>query len=212
MALVDDSYFINEISLPNLDKKPNTVISLIEKYEKEILISLLGYELYREFTEGLTQDPVDQKWIDLRDGKEFDFDFDGRTITTKWEGLVNVEKESLIAYFSYYKMRERNKTTTTSVNEVRGKLENSETVNEARKMINAWKNLIKLYGSVCYSIDGFNISGLSTYQNRFYFDKYQRTYDTYNDWPSAFNFLNARRDDYPNWIFSPLPELNDFGL
>ena len=195
MSLIDQSYFRGEVNLPNLDKRINTFNSFLDQYEKEILIDLLGLELYDLFIAGLAVQPtVDQKWLDLRDGADFDLNYNGRIIKLHWIGLKNLDKKSLIAYYAYHKIRKSETSTTTSVNEVRGKLENSKTVNESRKLINAWNLMLKSYGET------------------FYFDKYSTEYDTYNDSPSAFNFLNMNRDVYPGWIFSPHYRMNEFGI
>lgn len=208
MSLINTSYFIGEINLPNIDKKINTYNAAIEQYEKEILINLLGYELYTEFIAAIALPGPDQKWLDLRDGAEFTMEYNGQDITLKWEGLINDEKISLIAYYCYYKIRKRDVSLTTSVNEVRGKLENSETVNETRKIINAWRLMLSLYGETECSYNGFNWTSRAVE----YFDKYLSEYDTYNDLPSAFNFLNANRADYPDWRFTPRANLNEFGI
>lgn len=216
MSLIDKSYFVGEIALPNLEKVINTFNSSLDKYEGEILTDLLGYELYKEFKEALAAAPViplPQKFVDLRDGVEFTFDYNGKDITVKWNGLVNAEKESLIAYYTYYKIRQKELSITTSVNEARGKLENSESVNEARKMLNAWRRMLQLYGSVQYSESGVKYGNVWYGHDYFYFDKYDPVYDTFNDLPSAFNFLNTFREaDYPNWLFSPHRDMNEFGL
>ena len=40
----------------------------------------------------------------------------------------------------------------------------------------------------------------------------QDRYDHYNVKPSAYNFLLANKDDYPEWIFKPIDKLNIFGI
>lgn len=207
--LIDISYFTGEINIPNTDKRVNSYNADIARYEKEILLSLLGYELYTDFIAGLAApDPIDQKWLNLRDGVEYDFEYRGNTIKMKWGGLINADKISLIAYYCYYKIRKRDVSLTTSVNEVRGKLENSETVNETRKIINSYRLMLDLYGETECAENGFNYTRDQTE----YFDKYMAEYDTYNDVSSAFNFLNTHRADYPGWRFSPLNNLNEFGI
>lgn len=210
MSLIDTSYFVKDISIPNLDEIPNSIRTYIERFEKEVLIKLLGRPLYNDFISGLEATTIEQKWIDLRDGADFTFEFDGRQVVERWNGLINQDKVSLISYYVYEKYRRIEKTTTTGVAEVRGKVENSEVVNETQKIITAQNRFIDLYGEVRYSIDGINYD---YFESQIFFDKRSNTYDFYNDWPSAFNFLNSRReDDYPNWEFSPIRRLNEFGL
>ena len=87
MSLIDTTYFVGDISLPvstNSNISSNLTNS-ITRYEDEILKKLLGYELWRDFKAGIAEDEPDQKWIDLRDGAEFSFEYWGHTITTKVE-------------------------------------------------------------------------------------------------------------------------------
>lgn len=103
MALIDTAYFkaditIGDISNGNSPVVGNTVaLSYIPKYEKEYLIKALGYELYKAFTDGLLVDPVAQKWVDLRDGKDYTV---GDRLY-RWNGFINSDKVSPIAYYIY---------------------------------------------------------------------------------------------------------------
>lgn len=209
MSLIDSSYFVGELDIPNIDQRPNSIQDSIDKYEKEVLIILLGQKLYTAFIDGLGASTVDQKWTNLRDGVDFILPYSGHDVELKWNGLVNADKISFIAYYVYYKIRYEELSTTTSVGEVRGKVENSELVNESRKMLNAWGKFIDLYGELVYSENGVNDIRVDA---AYCFSKYSNTYDTYNDLPSAFNFMNTKRLDYPDWIFTPKINQNEFGI
>jgi len=198
MSLIDQSYFVGDIALPNLDEVSNTIQDTIDRYEEECLKNLLGHQLYEAFILGLEEPSPDQEWIDLRDGKEFTFEVDGHTVTEKWNGLINNDRVSLISYYVYYKYRYENLSTTTSINDVQGIAENATKVNDTRKMVYAWNRGIELSGSITPWED--------------YFYKYDDTYEFFNDLPSAYNFLNANRGDYPNWVFTPLLRYNEFGI
>jgi hypothetical protein len=197
MSLIDNTYFVGDIALPNLGEVPNTFQDTMDRYEEESLKSLLGYQLYNAFIAGIAEETPDQKWLDLRDGVEFTFDFCGETITQKWNGLINAEKVSLISYYVYYQYRYENISTTTSINDVQGMPENATKVNDTRKMVYAWDKGLNLYGEIA---------------SWFFFSKYSNTYEFYTDEPSAYNFLNANRADYDNWVFTPLLRLNEFGI
>ena len=198
MSIIDQSYFVGDIALPNLDEVANSFQESMDRYEEEILKSLLGYQLYKDFITGIGEATPDQKWVDLLDGGvEFTFDFCGETITQEWNGLINSDKVSLISYYVYYKYRYENLSTTTSINDVMGIAENATKVNDTRKMVYAWNRGLSLYGEVPM------FSG---------FYKYDATYEYYTDKPSCFNFLNANRTDYNNWVFNPLLRQNEFGI
>ena len=198
MSLINQSYFVGDIALPNLDEVSNSFQDTMDRYEEEILKSLLGYQLYKAFIAGIGEVTPDQKWIDLRDGGvEFTFDFCGETITQEWNGLINSDLVSLISYHVYYKYRYENLSTTTSINDVMGIAENATKVNDTRKMVYAWNRVLSLYGEIPI------FSG---------FTKYSDTYEYFTDEPSCFNFINANRADYDNWVFTPLLRLNEFGI
>lgn len=63
--------FVGEIQLSAISTNTNLDYS-IDQLEKEVLIKLLGIELYTAFAAGLEEETVLQKWTDLKDGKAFD--------------------------------------------------------------------------------------------------------------------------------------------
>jgi hypothetical protein len=197
MSLIDESYFVGDIALPNLEEIINTFKDNIERYEKEVLIDLLGRPLYNDFMAGLAAPTVEQKWIDLRDGADFTFEWCGHTVNEHWNGLINDDKVSVISYYIYYKHRYENLSTTTSINDVQGLPENATKVNDVRKMAYAWKQMLELYGELPCT---------------WRFNKYDSTYWHYTDKPSAYNFLLANKDDYSNWLFEGKARLNEFGI
>ena len=210
MSLIDSTYFIGDIALPNLDEVSNSFADFITRYETELLKKLLGYTLWKEFTDALDAGSPAQKWVDLRDGAEFSFEFEGVTVTTKWGGLINTDLESVIAYYVYYKYRQINLSTTTSINDVVGLPENATKVNDVRKMAYAWNEMLKLYGDLYSYVPEWMVNtGISQLK---WFYKYDSNYQHYNDEPSAYNFILANRTDYDNWVFEPLERLNEFGI
>jgi len=204
MSLIDTSYFIGDILIPNTDKPQvqEDIEQAIDQYEKEILQNLLGYTLWKDFS--AEQDaPVQTRWIDLINGVEFSFELHGNTIDTKWNGLVNDDKISFIAYYVYYKYLERNITKRTGIGNVKGKAENATVQNDVRKMVSAWQKFLELYGEL----------PIKTYWEGDTFDKYSDTYKFTNDRPSAFNYLNANREtEYTGWLFDPFNRINEFGI
>lgn len=204
MSLIDNTYFVGDIALPNLNEITNSFDDVRDRYETEILKKLLGYQLYDEFITAIAGTP-EQKWINLKDGVEFTFEYAGQTITQKWNGLINSDLISLISYYVYYMYRNENLSTTTSINDVIGIPENATRVDDAWKVVNAWNRGHGLYGDIR---DITSISNTRLLE----FDKFSSTYIHYNDKPSAYNFLLSNRDDYDNWIFEPIGRLNVFGI
>ena len=95
--IIDNTYFIRDLTLP-LDQITAELNTYIDTYEPELLIKCLGYDLYKQLTAGLANTYPEQKWLDLRDGCEYLVG----SITYNWRGLINANKESLIANYVWY--------------------------------------------------------------------------------------------------------------
>lgn len=90
MALIDASYFVGDISIPNTDDAGvgGRLTLFINKYEPLFLQKLFGYPLYKAFVAGMTVTPPatpDQRFLDILYGKEYT-DFQGRL--QLWKGLI----------------------------------------------------------------------------------------------------------------------------
>ena len=201
--LIDYSYFTGDINVSNPDNQ-NLLLQAIEQYEKEILIKLLGYELYALLQADLTDGvPETQIYIDLVDGADFTHEFRDEEISLHWEGLKNGAKISLIAYYVFFRFVERNITPYYGSGisfAPKGKdWERAEPVN---KLCYVWEKMRELYGKIpveykdsfIYPIKGSDMGYV------------------FNTAPSAYNFLYANKDDYPAWIFTPLWNINVFGI
>ena len=205
MTLIDSTYFVGEINIPTLPATDTSLTQAIAQYEKEILISLLGYKLYSLLQADLVLGlPQTQKYIDLVNGKEFSHTYGGNTYTIKWEGLVNSVKQSPIAYYVFFKYVERDVTRLygTGVSMAESK-EGWQRANPVNKMCAAWERMRELYGKIppeykpIYGnrpIVGTNMGSV------------------FNIDSSAYNFLYANKTDYPDWIFTPLWNMNAFGI
>lgn len=183
-ALIDSTYFTEIIAVPS-SKYGNDIDTYINRYEEEILTGLLGYSLYKDFIAGIGVGSPDQKWLDLRDGVEYEINYNGDTRTVKWNGLINAAKVSLIAFYIYWQYKKVNTTITTNVGGVDPKSENSVRVIERQKLVEVWNRMIAIYG---------------------------RCTDSELK-PTAYNFLNEHfEDDYPNWEFTEEDRVNEFDI
>lgn len=220
--IIDESYFINDIAIAGTNN-PAIVVGLnssIVKREKEALISVLGYELYEIFI----ANPTVQIYKDILDGKEFSFEFCGKQITRKWVGLANVEKISLLAYYTYFFYEKDRNEFNSSVGFVNPKVENAVQENPRLKFVNSWNQYIFQRGDFD-KIKTNKFSGNSLLRRGrrfresvclddvFTFNKFDlNTYEFLNDDPSLFNFLLANVGDYPKWEFTPEKNINVFDL
>ena len=198
MSLIDKSYFTGAITVANtnIPEIEGALDAEIVTYEKEILKSLLSVVLYDAFIAGIAVGSPAQKWLDLRDGADFTQDYKGTTITLHWNGLINSDKLSLIAYYVYVKYWQNRQTFTTDVGEIDPRAENASKWNTIDKIVYAWREMRQLYGVTPKG-----------------FDKYlDNTHIVYNDLPSAYNFILANVNDYDDWFFEPKAIMNAIGI
>jgi hypothetical protein len=136
--IIDYTYFIRKINIPNIDVVVNPrngpilerLNSFISQYEPECLTNILGYELYKAL---LTESS--QRMTDLLNGCEFTDD-DG--VLRKWRGLIYYPKVSLIANYVYYKFQEDSAKQTTGVATTVAKSTSGESQSPEYKMLDAW--------------------------------------------------------------------------
>ena len=188
--IIDTSYFVDDIELPNVNQAPIKagVEKSIALYEKEVLISLFGYSMYKDF---LAATPVaGDKWYKLINGEEFSFAFEGETVTRYWDGLLGADKKSLVAYYIYFMHRRKEVSYMAGVGtEVEAETENSTKVSLYEKLVWIWNEFLLMYGDGC-------------------------TEGQYNNAePSAYNYLTTKAANFTNWKFeSQGEELNTFGV
>lgn len=203
MAFIDTTYFTGDINVSNA-LNVTQLDQAIKQYEKEILIKLMGYELYTLLQADLDEGvPQTQIYIDLVNGAEFTHTFRSNEITLKWEGLKNDALISLIAYYVYYNFvsRDITKYMGTGIS-MAPKGKDWERVSPVDKLCDVWEKMRVLYGRIppeykrfyTYPIKGSQLSHI------------------YNADASAYNFLFANRVDYPTWIFTPLWNINAIGI
>jgi hypothetical protein len=205
MQFIDSSYFVGELNILNAWSEAS-VSQAIAQYEKEILLQLLGYKLYSLLIADCTGTggaPVTQIYIDLVNGAEFTHIYQGEEILLKWEGLKNSSKTSLIAYYVYYKQLERDVTRLYGTGVSISSSGNGwERVSPVNKLCAVWERMRELYGTIppeykkLYNrpVKGSELPGV------------------FNMEPSAYNFLYANKEDYPDWYFTPQWNINQFGI
>ena len=213
---IDSTYFVGEINIPNKTANATEVTQAITQYEKDILTALLGYKLYSLLVADLDVHyaPQTAPYIDLVNGAEFTHFFNGNNYTLKWNGLVNDDLISLIAYYVWYKYVERDVTRLYGTGVSIANTEQGWTrASAVDKLCAAWEQMRILYGRIP-----------PEYRNRYnpfvgqthgFFDRpilgsqLPCVFDTE---PSAYNFLFANRTKYPDWIFTPQWNINQFGI
>lgn len=144
--IIDQSYFRGDINIPGTT---TTAVSerltwFCEKLETELLQKLLGYSMWKAFDADMKKsaDQQDQKWKDLRDGKEYN-DLTGTV--RKWKGLLanqgGLVKTSVISLYVYYWWVRDNVSNTTAIGEIQSESENGKKVTPALKLSRAWNEM-----------------------------------------------------------------------
>jgi hypothetical protein len=89
MSLINSSYFIGSINIPNSNALhiEEAIQAIIMEREEEMLIKFFGYELFNLFKLGLQQSTIESKWLDLLYGKSFVSSKCGKVVN--WCGLVS---------------------------------------------------------------------------------------------------------------------------
>lgn len=188
--LIDTTYFIGEITLPGsaLSGDFADISTYIAKYEQQGLIDLLGYTLYKQLKVEIDAASYTTKWDRLVNGHEYDIDYLGDTHTVRWNGLVNTDKDSLLAYYIYYNYVHFHVTHTSGFGELLQSAENALKISPHQRLVNAWNRFIGL-------------RGLTTEQEI---------------QPTCYNFLNEFEDDatngYSPWLFTIHRRTNTFGI
>jgi len=204
MSIINGTYYNSDINL-TAGQITTVIADWQDIYEEIILKKLLGYDLYTLYVADLALvvagSPTAQRFKDLVDGKAFSFKVNGYTVSTEWKGLRDSTLEkSLIAYYVYYNYRNETESSNSGAGQIQSLTENSTKVDVRPKLISSWNKMIDWYGLTPNSIlskDYFLNAG---------------NYRHYNSLASAYNFLLANIDDYPEWVFEPLETQNIFGI
>ena len=138
MAIIDSTYFIGDISIPNNAVNNAELTRAIDTVERETLKKLLGDKLYIDYL----ANPTDERWVKLVEGHTYTYD----DYTIKWEGLQNAQKDSLLAYFTYEYVLNYRYENFADIAVNRQQSEKSEAVSVNKKMCTAQNRGVDLYG------------------------------------------------------------------
>lgn len=143
MPLINHTYFIGALTIGDISQGNSPVVgntvnaTFIPKYEKDYLLKALGYPLYKAFTEGLEEDPIAQKWLDLRDG--VDYTVNDRLY--RWDGFVNDEKVSPIANYVFCEYLTVNAVQSMGVGTAANDQQNATRWTPADKIQRVWSDM-----------------------------------------------------------------------
>lgn len=153
MYIIDSTYFIEDRLIPNLGAGAGkiNIDRLIQGEVHSLLESVLGYTAYKDLVENLTdkgetKPETDVKWKELIEGKEYTKDDKIRY----FKGLkyqVGTSKNSLLAYYVFYKWIKQNVSQNSGVGgEVVLTSKNAINVGLTAKLVDVWNKFWTLIG------------------------------------------------------------------
>lgn len=157
MSIIDNTYFTKtELKLP-IDNI-NDIQDYIDEHEPCILKQILGYNLYKDFIDGLAVLPTpDIKWTNLRDGGEYT---DTNGDLQEYEGI-----QTIIADYVFFKIVSNIQNYTTDSGVKKGITENAEIANPKYKQVAAWSDMLNRKFYLDGYITAANDANPGTYAN-----------------------------------------------
>lgn len=214
MYIIDESYFIKEIIIPNESEidVSGSCVSFAIWIDQEVRLCLqnaLGFTLFNDLdsqiTDGVLNNGADQKWQDLVNGKTYTKN--GKTY--RWEGLKFTKgtfKGSLLAYYVYCKWLEFQLSQMTGFGENRGQAVNSMSANSTHRYVTIWNTFVKMYQGENSTDNTYKLTFINGVPFYDYFNNNESGY------VSLVDYLLDNEDDYPDAAVMRYEYLNTFGL
>ena len=212
MYIIDQTYFIKELNIPNLNEMDSDVLTDlnidIDKYVRQLLRDALGAELFKDLdsniTDGVLNVDATDKWKNLVNGVEYVKD----EVTYTWKGLTYTEgafKGSLLAKFVYFYWLRDSVSLLTGTGEKNITAEGAISVNASQKLISVWNSFIEEYQFV-----DFDCYPSVYYKNNVPVIDYLGA--SVNGYVSLLTFLTDNETDYPNAPLKVYETMNQLGL
>lgn len=144
MFVVQTDFDGLKYNLPNLSDYGSALQTFIDDEEEKNLRKLIGGKLYSAFIDGLdVVDPVvpEQRWIDLRDGKVFEYNDD----EIVWVGM-----KKLLTPLIHSKLLDSTFVKNTGVTPAISKVENAKAISNITGVVNSWNDYVTLTKNLYY--------------------------------------------------------------
>lgn len=209
MYLIDKTYFIKNISVPNTEEQTSdeseSLDMSIDRYVRQFLQVTLGNVLFTDFdsyvADGELEITAPQKWLNLVNG--YAYTKDG--VDYVWQGLkyeLGLYKVSLLAHYTYVNHYQN------SVNSILGQVgiepKNGVVVNPTDHLVSVWNEFVEMY-------QGANCSNgvITHYDNVLFVDYYQHKD---NGYVSYLQFLEDNKTDYEGFKAGVINFKNSLGI
>lgn len=163
MSLIDNTYFIRDISLPIKTGGLDDTSAALTRYEPEILEHLLGYSLAK-LVLAYVNPGSEQRIIDIVEGKEYTYG----SYTVNWNGLKNTEKVSILSYYTYIEYLKDHSINFQGASAVAANVENGVNVGPSaliQRASLALRQLAGYYGQDVYAPSLYNF--LKAYESTY---------------------------------------------
>jgi len=209
MYLIDVSYFIKNLHVPNTEEPTsdayNELEVSIDRYVRQFLQLTLGSELFFELNsyviDGELNSSAPQIWLNLVNG----CNYTNNGINYTWKGLIYEEglfKGSILAYFVYCNHFQN--TANSVLGQVAIDPKNGVVINPTSHLVNIWNEFIEMYQGSCSS------STKTTFYDGVIFEDYFQ--NKTNGYVSYLQFLRDNKADYPNFEANVINFVNSFGI
>ena len=226
MYLIDKTYFVKELTIPNLNEMNSPVLTDINRYidtdVRLVLTNALGYQLFSEFDAQMVQGPTggtlsitaDTRWQNLVYGVQYT----GDTGTVKWKGLLYTEgilPQSPLTSYVYVDWLSNNQTLLTGTGEKVVVAQNAINTSSTQRQTVIWNKFVEQYQGLCSNRHDY-------YNGRYNYDYYINSYGirvkdyrfskTFNGNVSLLQFLVDHPTDYPDANLFQYQIKNQLGL
>jgi len=217
MSITNASFYKGQLNLPNIGTTSSSIgggsenfLDFILEFEEEALVFALGRKLYTEFIvdntdgNGVVNPGADPKWFDLMDGTTYT----KSGVEYNWKGIKynsNGRNYSLLAYYVYYRYVNEQQSYVSDVGTVSPEAANSEKTSAIRRSVKAYQNFLKIYGENCTTHRNFY------YHNGILIKDYYGNRDNTGD-VTLYRFLLDHEENYDNWKFTSLENINTFQI
>ncbi len=204
MYIIDKTYFVKELAIPNLLEPNSKTLAELNGYIDQdvrlVLTNALGYELFNEFDSQMTSGgtlslTADTRWQNLVYGVQYT----ANTQTVKWKGLVYTEgilPQSLLTSYVYVDWLSNNQTLLTGTGEKVVVAQNAINANSTQRSTKIWNSFVEQYQGIKSGFQHHN--HFNYYMNSWGIGvKDYRHSNTYNGYVSLLQFLADNPDDYP---------------
>lgn len=208
MYLIDKTYFLKSISVPNTEEPTSDASTdldmSIDRYARQFLQVSLGNVLFTDLDSYIIDGVLTgapQKWLDLVNGVSYT----KNGVDYVWQGLkydLGLYKVSILAHYTY--VNHYQNTVNSNLGQVIIVPKNGMVVNPTDHLVSVWNEFVEMY-------QGANCSNsVTSYHNGVLFTDYYQFKE--NGYVSYLQFLEDNKDVYEGLKANVINFKNSLGI